>query len=92
MIRFVLLLLFGYSSDLDCDSASLVLQVKIVRDSMNQMVKVWKDIPVAVVEDSNSASPLPDSNSKSSVRGETLVIRKSTFSSFFLSDFICFLY
>ncbi|KAM0939034.1 putative MT-associated protein TORTIFOLIA1/SPIRAL2 [Dioscorea sansibarensis] len=43
-------------------------KVKIVRDSMNQMVKVWKDIPVAVVEDSNGASPLPDSNSKSSVR------------------------
>lgn len=43
-------------------------KVKIVRDSMNQMVKVWKDIPVAVVEDCNGTSPLPDSNSKPSLR------------------------
>lgn len=47
--------------------------MKIVRDSMNQMVKVWKDIPVAVVEDCNGTSPLPDSNSKPSLRGDLLI-------------------
>ncbi|KAJ0983828.1 hypothetical protein J5N97_002184 [Dioscorea zingiberensis] len=52
-------------------------KVKIVRDSMNQMVKVWKDIPVVAVQDCNTALPRPDSHSgsqsKSSLRDNTTV-------------------
>lgn len=48
------------------------MQVKIVRDSMNRMLELWKDIPAALDGDSN-ALPASQSQSNPSPRGDELV-------------------
>jgi len=40
-----------------------MVQVKIVRDSMNRMLEVWKDIPAVDLDDGDDCTPKPQPNS-----------------------------
>lgn len=50
-----------------------MLQVKIVRDSMNRMLEVWKEIPPAADSNSNAIPPTTKSQSDPSNLGDELI-------------------
>lgn len=60
-----------YGSELDW-----IMQVKIVRDSMNRMLEVWKDIPAIDVTGVDASITKPQANS--SRRGDDLWLCFST--------------
>lgn len=64
------------------------MQVKIVRDSMNRMLDLWKEIPDVIDDDSNDAAA--ELQSRSPVKGyirSVLILLKILLTDFFLFFF-----